>query len=169
MKAVFFLFIVIQSGLVYSQSDTLNRFDAAGERTGWWIVYLDDNLDQVKDSSAATHFHYTLYKGKFNYYNMGAIGSDKTPVIFPESDTLVINGLKLLNGVYRSNFKNGKTRFELTVENGIFVDYKEYYENGNINTHFKYIAECGTPFHGCILMYNKDGSVKFEGTNRVPE
>ena len=80
-----------------------------------------------------------------------------------------INGIKLLNGEYKSNFPSGKTWFVLTVENGIFIDYKEYYENGNLNTHFKYTAECGTPIHCCIYMYNKDGTLKYEGTNMVPE
>ncbi|MBK6951013.1 MAG: hypothetical protein IPH24_02920 [Crocinitomicaceae bacterium] len=151
-----------------AQSDTLNKTNADGARYGWWIVYLDDNLEAVKDSADATHYHYTIYSGKYNYYNMGAIGTKKTPVIFPASDTLETNGIKLLNGEYKSNYKNGKLRFVLTVENGIFVDYKEYYENGNLNTHFKYTPECGTPIHCCILMYNEDGSLKYEGTNRFP-
>jgi glycogen debranching enzyme len=168
-KLLFFLLLLIVPFISIAQSDTLNKTNTNGERYGWWIVYLNDNLEAVKDTADATHYHYTLYTGKFNHYNMGAIGTKKTPVIFPASDTLETNGLKLLNGEYKSNFKSGSLRFVLTVQNGIFVDYKEYYENGNLNTHFKYTVECGTPIHICILMYNEDGSLKYEGTNQVPE
>lgn len=166
-SVIFFLFLFIDSFCI-GQADTLNRTDENGERTGWWVVYLDNNLKEVKDSSEATHFNYALYQGKFSYYNMGAIGTKKTPVIFPASDTLEVNGIKLLNGEYKSNYPDGSVRFVLTVDQGIFVDYKEYYKNGNLNTHFKYTPECGTPYHCCILMYNKDGSLKYEGTNRLP-
>lgn len=166
----FFLIILFLFSLKsIAQSDTLNRTNANGEPYGWWIVYVDDNLEVVKDSADATHYHYTLYSGKFNHYNMGAIGTKKTPVIFPTSDTLESNGLKLLNGEYKSNFKSGKLRFVLTVENGIFVDYKEYYENGNLNTHFKYTVECGTPNRYCVLMYNEDGSLKYDDVNMIPD
>lgn len=168
IQPLIFLTLLLCTFISSAQVDTLNRTDANGERYGWWIVYLDDNLEEVTDTAEATHYHYTLYEGKFNYYNMGAIGTKKTPVIFPTSDTLETNGIKLLNGEYRSNYPNGQVRFILTVNQGVFTDYKEYFENGNLNTHFKYTPECGTPIHCCIIMYNKDGSLKFEGTNRVP-
>jgi hypothetical protein len=168
-KSYLFILLLAFAFVSRAQSDTLNKVNAKGERYGWWIVYLDDNLEAVKDTADATHYHYTMYSGKFNYYNMGAIGTKKTPVIFPSSDTLETNGLKLLNGEYKSNFKSGKLRFVLKVENGIFVDYKEYYENGNLNTHFKYTIECGTPNHYCVLVYNEDGSLKYEGVNMIPD
>lgn len=157
------------SNFCFTQTDTLNRINSSGERYGWWIVYLDDNLLDVKDSTDATHFHYTLYNGKFNYYNMGAIGTKKNPVIFPLSDTLVSNGIKLMHGEYKSNYPNGNIHFVLSVNKGIFYDYKEYYKNGQLKTHFKYTPECGTPYHCCVTVYNKDGSLKYNGTNLTPE
>lgn len=163
---LFFLFILSPA---QGQVDTLNRLDVNGARYGWWVVYLDDNLSEVKDSTQATHYHYALYQGKFSYYNMGAIGSKKSPVIFPESDTLVRNGKILLDGTYQSNHKNGQAWFVLVVDQGVFVDYKEYYDNGNLKTHFEYTPACGTPYHYCIYMYNKDGSLKYKGTNQTPD
>lgn len=150
-----------------AQADTLNQYNAEGERTGWWLVYLDEQLKEVKDSSKATHLKYTIYKGKFDYYNMGTIGSKKSPVIFPESDTLLVNGLKLLNGEYRSNHKNGQTQFILVAKNGVFVDYKEFYPNGQLKTHFDYTEVCGEkPYQWCIYMYEKDGALKYKGYSR---
>jgi len=76
---------LFSSAVSFSQTDTLNRTNASGERYGWWIVYLDNNLEEVKDSADATHCHYTMYKGKFNYYNMGPIGTKKRPLFFQET------------------------------------------------------------------------------------
>ncbi|MBK6524776.1 MAG: hypothetical protein IPG07_04000 [Crocinitomicaceae bacterium] len=54
-----------------AQSDTLNKTNADGARYGWWIVYLDDNLEAVKDSADATHYHYTIYSGSITITTWG--------------------------------------------------------------------------------------------------
>ena len=163
--SLFVVFSVVQ-GL--SQSDTLNRINSDGEKTGWWIIYLDNDLKQLKDSVGATHCRYTYYTGKFDHYNMGTIGSNKSPVQFPPSDTLSFENLKLLNGEYISNHKNGEARFVLTAINGILTEYKEYYSNGQLKTHFIYSKECGSPIRGCLKTFDKEGNLTYEGHNQVP-
>lgn len=169
MRNVFFIFCLSVFMPAIAQTDTLNRLDNNGEKVGWWLVYLDQDLKQIKDSSGATYCKLTLYTGKFDHYNMGKIGSKKFPVESSESDTLYYKGYKLLNGTYTSNYKNGKVRFELTASNGILTEYKEFYENGQIKTQIIYSNQCGTPLRCCIKQYDESGNLTFDGVNQIPQ
>lgn len=169
LNSLLFFLMSIGSTFSYSQSDTLNRVDNDGEKMGWWLIYLDDNLKQLKDSSDATHCRYTYYTGKFDHYNMGTIGSKKSPVLFPDSDTLNVNGNKLLNGDYVAYFKNGKVQFILSAEKGVLTEYREYYDSGQLKTHFIYSPLCGAPIRGCIKTYSSSGVLTYEGYNRIPK
>lgn len=81
-KSIFLIILFLDGFKSVAQSDTLNRTNANGKCYGWRIVYLDDNLEAVKDTSDATHYYYTLYSGKFNYYNLGAIDTKEHPLFF---------------------------------------------------------------------------------------
>ncbi|UKN03756.1 hypothetical protein K6119_09655 [Paracrocinitomix mangrovi] len=170
MKLTFYLSIILlcNTQSLFAQSDTLNLYNTNGEKKGWWVIYLDHNLEQVDDSTKATHCRYTYYTGKFDHYNMGAIGTKKTPVIFPKNDTLTFGGLTMLNGTYSSNYKGGKIHFELSADAGILKEYKEYYKNGQLKTHLIYSEKCGAPIRGCIKLYDENGKLTYDGTNRIP-
>jgi antitoxin component YwqK of YwqJK toxin-antitoxin module len=153
----------------FSQNDTLNRYDSNEKKTGWWIVYLDDNLAELKDSSEATYYRFNLFKGNHECYNMGPIGTKKNPVIFPENNSTIKPGIQRLNGVYKANYKSGVLKFQLEVHDGKLTDYQEFYENGILKTHFDYTKSCGdSPFNYCVTTYKKDGSIKYEGYAKTP-
>ncbi len=149
--------------------DQLNRTDEDGKKTGWWIVYLDDDLKQLKDSTGATHCRYTYYTGRYDHYFMGTIGSKKAPVQFSESDTLKRGKLNLLNGDHISNYETGNVQYLLSARDGIITDYKEFYPEGELKTHLIYSMECGAPIRICIKQYDKNGNLTYDGTNLVPQ
>jgi hypothetical protein len=169
LKFVSMLLIVLCSASSFAQSDTLNQLDASLEKSGWWIIYLDDDLKQLKDSTGASYCRYTFYTGKFDHYNMGTIGSKKNPIQFPESDTLKIGNFKWLNGDYIANHKNGNVHFILSAKSGILTEYKEFYANGILKSHLIYSKECGAPIRTCIKSYDKHEKLTYSGHNRIPE
>lgn len=161
------LTLVSQSAI--SQNDTLNRFDVNLKETGWWIVYLDKDLAVTTDTDKAKYYRYSYFDGKFDYFNMGKIGTNKNPVIAPASSKSS-NDIQAINGEYRVNYGNGQTKFVLTAQNGKLKEYKEFYKDGTLKTLFDYTESCGaTPFHYCIYLYKKDGSLKTKTTIQTPK
>lgn len=162
MKTQFlsFLVFIIVSQNAISQSDTLNRLDANNKKTGWWIVYLDKDLATAKDSSKAIYYKYSYFQGKYDHYDISRIGTKSNPVI-PYKEIKAVNGAIPLDGTYKANFSNGKTRFILTARNGRLIEYSEFYKTGNLKHTFKYNELCGDTFlQYCIYLYKKDGSLK---------
>ncbi|MBD3636465.1 MAG: hypothetical protein HUJ25_03910 [Crocinitomicaceae bacterium] len=150
------LFLVLGSVSALSQSDTLNRTNSDGEKTGWWIIYLDDNLKQLKDSVGATHCRYAYYSGLDYEYNKGIIKSDESSIQFPASDTLMLGSLKLLNGDYVAYHDKGNVKFVLTAQNGFLTEYIEYHTDGRVKTHFVYFMHDGVPVRGDVRIFDKD-------------
>lgn len=164
------LLVIFASVQAFSQSDTLDQRNSDGEKTGWWITYLDENLKVLKDSVGATHCMYNYYTGKFFHYRYGnGLGSRKYPVHFPENDSLKLGSFILLNGDYITKFKSGKVRSILSTSNGLLIEYKEYYEDGQLHEHFIYSTECGTPIRNCLKEYDKNGELTYDGLNWVPK
>lgn len=169
-KIVLSLLIVFSSVNTFSQSDTLNQFDSNGEKTGWWIIYLNDNFEKQEDSVGATHLMYDYRTGWFSHYSWGqALESKKHSVYFPDNDTLKVGRYTLLNGDYITKYKDGTIRSVLSASNGILIEYKKFWPNGQLDDHFIYSAECGAPIHTCLLEYNKKGELVYEGYLQVPK
>lgn len=167
-KLLSIILFALFSYAVKAQEDTLNRYDANNKRTGWWIVYLDKDLAVTKDTSKALYYRYSYFDGRFDYFNMGPIGSKKNPVIPPEGKST--SGIGPLDGEYKANYNDGQIRFVLTAKDGKLTEYREYYKNGTLMTRFDYTKSCGdTQFHYCIYQYHKDGSLKYEGTIQTPK
>ena len=51
---------IIVTFLSFSQSDTLNRLNSKGKKTGYWLKYLDDNV-QIVDSINSFFYGYEYY------------------------------------------------------------------------------------------------------------
>jgi len=160
-----------------SQTDSLpnfnqlNQTNKSGEKTGWWIVYLDHNLKQLNDSIGATHCMYNYYTGKFYHYKFGmnGLGSKKFPVHFPENESSKSGSFNLLHGNYNTYYASGEMRCILSASNGILTEYKEYYPSGQLHLDFSYSVECGAPIRTCLKEYDKDGNLKYNGPNWVPQ
>ena len=111
------------------------------------------------------HFQYF----KFNYFNFGKIGTKRNPVIIPSTFKIGVIP-QVLDGEYKANFSNGQTRFVVIAQNGKLLEYKEFRKDGTLITRFDYTESCGdTPFHYCIYMYKKDGSLKTKTTIQTPK
>jgi len=145
---------------VHAQTDTLNRTDEKGHKTGWWITFLDKNLKELPSSQGATHCKYAYFHQRFNTYNMGPLGTKDSPVEFPPNDTLTLNGYKLLNGEYVARYQNGKIRYRLNAMNGVLLLYEEFFSNGALKTRIDYSPTCGRPVKACIETWNKQGKKK---------
>lgn len=170
-KAIIFtLLVALGSARVLSQTDTLNQRNSSGEKTGWWITYLDVNLKVLDDSIGATHCMYNYYTGNFYHYRYGnGLGSKKYPVIYPEFDTLKIKNFTLLNGDYLTKYNNGQIRSILSTSNGMLTEYKEYYPDGKLHLQYLYGKECDAPIHNCLKEYDKEGNLTYDGLNWVPK
>lgn len=164
------LFMVFSSAHLVAQSDTLNQVDSDGKKTGWWLTYLDKNFEVLQDSSGATHCMYNYYwRNKFLYRFGEGYGSKKHPVLFPENDSLRKGNFILLNGVYKTMHENGNVRSVLSASNGILIDFKTYYPNGQIKLKVTYSKDCGAPKQHCLREYKKDGRIKYDGHTWLPE
>ena len=100
---------------------------------------MDENLEVLEDSVGATHCMYNFYTGRFYHYRFGdGLGTKKYPVYYPEFDTLKINGYILLNGDYVTKYPNGQVRSILTTSNGMLIEYREYFPDGQLHLQFLY-------------------------------
>ncbi len=164
------LFVVFNVSLSFCQSDTLNQVDSNGKKTGWCVAYLDNNLKVLKDSSGATHCMYNYYRRDIWLYRFGeGWGTKKSPIMFPENDTLKLGNYILLNGKYITKYPNGNLRSELMTSNGFMTGFKFYYKNGQLNFEVIISKECGAPLQHCFMEYNKDGSFKRESRSYIPK
>lgn len=164
------LVVIFSSVNTFSQSDTLNQLDSKGKKTGWCIAYLDDNLKVLKDSVGATHCMYNYYRRDIWLYRFGeGYGTKKSPVIFPENNTLKLGNYKILNGAYVTKYENGNTRSVLTTSEGFMTNFKKYYSTGQLEFEIIVSKKCGAPKQHCIMAYNKDGSFKYEARTMVPK
>ncbi len=163
-------FVVFASFFTYGQAEPFNQFDVDGKKKGWWITYLNDNLEVLKDSSNATHYMYNFYINDNYTYRFGeGYGSEKHPMHFPENDTSKLGKYVLLDGKYSTIYKDGSIRSELIASSGVLISFKKYYPNGELKFEIIYSTECGAPKRHCLKEYKKDGSLKFEGFTWVPK
>lgn len=168
-RTLILLITILISQFSRSQSDTLNQTDSNFQRKGWWIVYLDKDLALTKDTTEAVYYKFSYFDGKFDYFNMGRIGTRKNPVIAP-STLISKSEIEPLDGEYKANYTNGQARFVLIAKNGKLIEYKEYYKDGTLKTRFDYSESCGdTPFHYCIYQFTKNGELKYKGTIQSPK
>src|SRR5688572_16648953 len=101
MKKIFLLLAFITAGFaLQAQTAAINQVDENGEKNGKWIVYWDENWDQV-DSASATYIRYTYYDHGVNLYPMGSAGGNKFKLEKPGED-------KLLHGEYKWYDGKGK-------------------------------------------------------------
>lgn len=167
IKWLYFLVLVAGSFSTNAQGDTLNQFDGNNNKTGWWVTHLDRELAETDDEILAKYFKYSYFDGKFDYFNIGKIGTKKNPVITPDDENHI--GIAALDGEYKAEHNNGKIRFVLSAKKGRLIEYLEYYPSGILKTRFDYTVSCGeTELHYCIYQYEKDGSLKRKSTLQTP-
>jgi hypothetical protein len=62
------IFLILISSISHSQSfrDTVNHFNSKHQKNGYWVIYLNERLVPVKDTSQARFYG-------FNYYDNGVL------------------------------------------------------------------------------------------------
>lgn len=149
------LHLLLFSSDIVGQTDTLNRKDAKGNKTGWWITYLDHNLKELTSDNGAMYCKYSFYFNHHNTYNMGPIGTKEHPVEFSRTDTLsyTFQTFKLLHGEYLSRYANGQIHYQLIAKQGVITLYMEFNQSGQLKTKIDYSTTCGAPRSVCIDTY----------------
>jgi hypothetical protein len=124
------------SGILFSQSDslsksdTLNKFNVEGRKTGYWKVYLDEHVNPVKSDTSACFYAYNLYDNGspvfvFSRTKMKA----KSRQVY--SDSLPQRGSpKLLAGTFKWYVGNGN-EFEEIYDRGCVQYIRGYSKQGN--------------------------------------
>ena len=134
--------------------DKLNQMDSVGKKDGKWVVYLDKQWKEVKDTAKAIYYRYTYYDHGTNLYPMGPM--EKTLENAPQ-----YNGKKiLLNGEYKWLDKSGKAKFILVLKEGWFISYREFDKSGTLRSYFDYTKKWkGEVYTWRMTVYKKNGSV----------
>lgn len=169
-RLLFISLLILFGSSAFTQSDTLNQLDANGKKTGWWLTYLNEDLNVLNDSVGATHCMYNYFRRSIHLYRFGeGWGTKKSPVIFPENDTTQFDNYTLLNGIYITKFPNGNLRSELFAVDGYMTSFKRYHSNGVLKFELIISEECGAPLQHCVMQYRKDGSLKYEAKTYLPK
>lgn len=142
-----FLFWLLMSSTVFifSQNDTINKFDENGMQHGYWIIY-ENNV-----KSEEGRFEHGLKVGTWiGYYPSGKI---KHQITYQ-------NGKP--NGYAKFYYENGNVSEEgLWKENKWVGEYKFYHKNGNLAYDWNY-SESGKRT-GTQKYYHENGKIMIEG------
>lgn len=155
-------FLLLVTTFFYGQEDSLNKLDANGKKHGKWIVWLDKDWKLAKDSMTAVYFRYNYWDHGANLYPMGNYGGSYKLQIVSEDSNIKKGNAKLLDGEYKWVNDKGHKFSDHLLKDGVYVWWKEYHKNGNLETHFDYTLKCngGHPHSSSIYTYNKKGKLK---------
>lgn len=160
MKTIFIL-LLFTFNVTISQVEQLNQFDANGKKDGKWIVWLDKDWRLAKDSMSAVYFRYNYFDHGSNLYPMGPCGGSGYTLQVINSGATKKGNAELLDGVYNWVNIKGHIRSTHVLKNGIYVSCKEFYSNGQLETHFDYTKKCEGQAHSSYThCYDKKGNLK---------
>lgn len=143
----------------FSQSARLNQLDASGKKEGKWVLYLDKEWKEVKDTNTAVCCHYTYFDHGTILYPMGGFGRGLK--LQAPANGEKFGNKELLNGEYKWINKDGLAAFILVFRKGEFVSYKEYYDSGKLHEYFDYANKWkGEPYTYCMKIYYKNGKMQ---------
>jgi len=117
----------------YSQLafDTLNKLDAEGKKTGYWVELLNEKLMPEKKQEKAVFCWIAFYeKGVINFptYSLGIKGKF---TINASGNQLETGRITLMDGTYELISK-GKISARLIFNKGHILTWTCYYENGTV-------------------------------------
>lgn len=154
-------FLLLAITFFYSQSEPLNQLDAKGKKNGKWIVWLDKDWKKASDSTTAVYFRYNYFDHGANLYPMGPCGGGGYTLQVVKGGSVKKGNAVLLDGEYNWVNQKGKIRSTHNLQNGMYVSCKEFYSNGQLQTHFDYTKKCeGQPHSSYTHLYDKKGNLK---------
>jgi len=116
-------------------NDTINQLDINGEKTGFWIESLDNELLPTIKKNEVITSRYCYYDHGKRVYPIIGISSGKYLLEYrtSRSDTSLIDGAYNLR-----RKKSGILEEEGFYKNGILLWTKTYYKNGKVNEFIQY-------------------------------
>lgn len=121
-------------------SDTLNKYNEANKKHGYWKEYLNDKLKSTKNEKKAIFY-------RLRYYDNGKkVGPDYSNQTSSKVKLKVIKGVQpnrntatIIDGLYQLSLKKAKYVYE--YEKGIMKDYKMFAFGNNkyvLMEHYNY-------------------------------
>lgn len=167
MKSLTLLFVLFLAfgSLAQNPSDTINKFNAAGQKHGYWIKYVNDTIkyegrfiNGVPDGHFIYYYPDSTIKAEMQYS-----GSNSSTVLF------FPGGAKMAEGAYVDKQKDGKwlyydgyghviseENYKIGVKHGQFITY---YQEGGTTEVIEY--KDGVK-DGVWIQYFPNGNVKFK-------
>jgi hypothetical protein len=143
-----------------SQGTKLNQIDSTGKKDGKWVIYLNKNWKEVKDSNKAFFYSYTYYRKDKNIHPMGHCGKNWKVVQSEGSNSQTVR-IKLLNGEYTWKDYKDKTRCIAVFSNGECLSFKWFYSNGLPQSTWDYTKKYKEQAYSYwFAVYNKKGTAK---------
>ena len=142
-----------------------NQLDAAGLKHGWWTAYLDAQLAEIKNKETDTVYYlYSYYDHGYNVSRRGSIGTRGESCTVPPGLQPDSTGYILLNGEFKSLYKNGSTHVAVTAVDGYLTLYQLYYKSGALRYYFDYTKLYHDRPHTIFFAaYKKAGELKYSG------
>ena len=161
IKHFFTAYLLLIAFNAFTQSDTLNQHDEKKKKNGWWIVYLNKNWKQVKDTSQALYFRFNFFDHGANVYPMGTSGKSSWKLEAENTDADNDGArIKRLDGVYKWYDSKGILHSEHIFKEGQYVSCKEYFNSGLVSQHFDYSKKCKRQIHGwCVSVFDQKGKL----------
>jgi hypothetical protein len=155
-----FLFLLSSVTFLNAQTDRLNQVDSLGKKTGVWIVYLNKNWKQVRDTNKAVFYRYKYYEKGIDIQSMGWCGK-KWNVSYTGGNGQQGGGITQLDGEYKWTDKKGGKRCIATFKNGECLTFKWFYPSGAPQSVWDYTKKYkDQPYSYWFAEYDKKGGVR---------
>lgn len=133
-KLITLAFTIHSGGLVLSQSDTLNTYNARGKKDGYWLVYFDKHLQKV-DSTKAFYYGFDLYVDGANRTEIFSMKRIDTSRIEHVNRLTAKSGtFTLLDGDFVYYGKRGKIKLVDSFKNGNPLSKAVYFIDSDVPT-----------------------------------
>ncbi len=153
---IILLFFISIQEIVMGQNFAINQLNEKGKKTGKWLIYLDENWKEVKDTNASIYKYYDEYLNGKPLIGIGKI-KHKNRLEEPAKN----NG-KLLNGEYKWFKKDNSLLEKFYFRNGELVNSQEYKKNNEVEFYFDYtISYDNNPYSYGMYYYMKNGLSPF--------
>ena len=156
MKYVYISILLIYCFVVFGQPSALNQFNGSGKRQGKWLIYIDKNWKEVKDTNL---YVYKFYDEYLNGKPLIGIGKIKHNERLEEPTE---NEDKFLNGEYKWIKKNNTLLEKHFFRNGELVNSQYYKKNNVVEYYIDYtITYENNPYTYGMYYYMKNGLSPF--------
>lgn len=141
--------------------DTINQYDSAGKKNGYWVLYLTRYLNNKKDNNHAGYYRYTYYDHGLHLDAIGGV-SKKWKLTHTGGNNKYIGTKKELDGTYTWKDNKGTTRAVIIYRNGLCCMFRWFYPSGEEYYTWNYTRLFrGQPHTYSYYYYDKHRNIKY--------